>query len=177
MIYYAAFSRFGEVAQLVEHHVRNVGVGSSNLLFSTKFRPPAKENSVKGFIATCIAVGVAAFLSGCFSIDRADLMRTGEEHVLVSNYGWYLFGIIPLCGGNADVDAWTPWVLFRNDVTMDKIQNRFMQYKTANGHENVRDLVYNNYESVMFEFPGLGLPVPIPYVLTFKEIQLSGVMK
>ena len=25
----------GEVAQLVEHHVRNVGVGSSNLLFST----------------------------------------------------------------------------------------------------------------------------------------------
>ena len=27
--------RNGEVAQLVEHHVRNVGVGSSNLLFST----------------------------------------------------------------------------------------------------------------------------------------------
>ena len=27
---------FGEVAQLVEHHVRNVGVESSNLFFSTK---------------------------------------------------------------------------------------------------------------------------------------------
>lgn len=28
---------FGAVAQLGEHHVRNVGVGSSNLLCSTKF--------------------------------------------------------------------------------------------------------------------------------------------
>ena len=35
MIYYALFSRNGEVAQLVEHHVRNVGVESSNLFFST----------------------------------------------------------------------------------------------------------------------------------------------
>lgn len=36
MIYYAPFPRHGEVAQLVEHHVRNVGVESSNLFFSTK---------------------------------------------------------------------------------------------------------------------------------------------
>ena len=35
MIYYLPFSTNGEVAQLVEHHVRNVGVESSNLFFST----------------------------------------------------------------------------------------------------------------------------------------------
>ena len=35
MIYYAPSFRDGEVAQLVEHHVRNVGVESSNLFFST----------------------------------------------------------------------------------------------------------------------------------------------
>ena len=35
LVYYAAFSTHGEVAQLVEHHVRNVGVESSNLFFST----------------------------------------------------------------------------------------------------------------------------------------------
>ena len=35
MIYYLPFSTHGEVAQLVEHHVRNVGVESSNLVFST----------------------------------------------------------------------------------------------------------------------------------------------
>ena len=35
LIYYTPFPRNGEVAQLVEHHVRNVGVESSNLFFST----------------------------------------------------------------------------------------------------------------------------------------------
>ena len=34
MVYYSMFSD-GEVAQLVEHHVRNVRVGGSNPLFST----------------------------------------------------------------------------------------------------------------------------------------------
>ena len=38
MIYYALLSTNGEVAQLVEHHVRNVGVESSNLFFSTNRR-------------------------------------------------------------------------------------------------------------------------------------------
>ena len=37
MVYYPMFSTDGEVAQLVEHHVRNVGVESSNLFFSTIF--------------------------------------------------------------------------------------------------------------------------------------------
>ena len=41
MIYYAPFPRHGEVAQLVEHHVRNVGVESSNLFFSTSFQGSA----------------------------------------------------------------------------------------------------------------------------------------
>ena len=34
VVYYMRFP-FGEVAQLVEHHVRNVRVGGSNPLFST----------------------------------------------------------------------------------------------------------------------------------------------
>ena len=40
----------GEVAQLVEHHVRNVGVESSNLFFSTNSREtvnPLSTNEVK----------------------------------------------------------------------------------------------------------------------------------
>ena len=36
--------RHGEVAQLVEHHVRNVRVGSSNLLFSTIVLAAAKPS-------------------------------------------------------------------------------------------------------------------------------------
>ena len=48
MIYYLSFSTDGEVAQLVEHHVRNVGVESSNLFFSTipfEVMSPKGQNS------------------------------------------------------------------------------------------------------------------------------------
>ena len=137
-------------------------------------------------------------LSGCFSIDRGPLIRTNEEHVLISNYGWYLFGLIPLACGNAAEDAPLPFVFFRNDVTMDKIQRRFMMYAEDYGRrvatENettneygkpptriservkVRDLAYTTSESVMFNIPGFNFPMPVPYLLTYQEIQLSGVL-
>ena len=38
--------RNGEVAQLVEHHVRNVGVESSNLFFSTILRPAMQNQTI-----------------------------------------------------------------------------------------------------------------------------------
>ena len=52
MIQYAPFSTNGEVAQLVEHHVRNVGVESSNLFFSTNRKesekPAFRRMSLRG---------------------------------------------------------------------------------------------------------------------------------
>ncbi len=120
-------------------------------------------------------------LSGCFSIDRGPLVRTNEEHVLVSNYGWYLFHIIPLVCGNAAEDRVLPFIIFRNDVTMDKIQTRFMNYADSYGRRagvdiSVRDLAYTTRESVLFEIPGIHFPLPLPYILTYREIQLSGVI-
>lgn len=129
------------------------------------------------YASSFLACALSIALSGCFSIDRAELMRSGEEHVLVSNYGWYLFGCVPLCAGNANPNRWSPWVFFRDDVTMDKLQARFMSYAEKTGRKEKHTLVYDNYDSVMFEIPGLNLPVPIPYVVTYKEIQLSGVLK
>ena len=122
-----------------------------------------------------LALACAAWgLAGCFSLDRASFFRTNEEHVLVSNYGWYLFHYFPLACGNASKDRWLPWVMFRNDVQMDKIQARFMDYA---GPRHVRNLTYTTYDSVMLEIPGLNLPLPIPYLLTYREIQLSGVLE
>lgn len=69
---------------------------------------------------------VTLCLTGCFSIDSADVPQTGEEHVHVANYGWYLFNIVPLACGNAAEDPNLPSIFFRNDVTMDKVQQRFM---------------------------------------------------
>ena len=125
---------------------------------------------IASLVLTCAALGLA----GCFHLDRARFVRTNEEHVLVSNYGWYLFHYIPLACGNANKDRWLPWVMFRNDVQMDKIQSRFMDYA---GTRPARDLAYTTYDSVMLEIPGINLPLPIPYLLTYREIQLSGVLE
>jgi hypothetical protein len=121
-------------------------------------------------------LGATLCLAGCFTLDSADVHSTGEEHVCVGNRGWYLFHLIPLACGNAAEEPMIPWVLFRNDVTMDKVQKRFMNYAKFYGKEHI-DMTYYTQESVMFEVPGTDLPIPIPYLLTYKEIQLSGVLK
>ena len=42
---------------------------------------------------------------------------------------------------------------------------------------NDRLMSYYTQESVLFEIPGTDFPVPLPYILTYKEVQLSGVLK
>ena len=121
------------------------------------------------------ALLAAASLSGCFSLERTRIEQAGGEHVLASNYGWYLFHVIPLACGNAREERWTPWVLFRDDVKMDKVQKRFTDYAARQGCD-IEDMTYKNKESVMFEIPSLNFPLPVPYLLTYREIQLSGVM-
>ena len=117
------------------------------------------------YVAFC-----ALCLSGCFSIDTARIKATGEEHVLVHNFGWRLFNWIPLVCGNASPDASCGIVLFRDDVTMDKVQNRFAAY--ANGREVINP-TYHNRDSVFFDFFGW----PIPYIICYKEVALSGTLK
>ena len=114
--------------------------------------------------------------AGCFSLESAKLARSGEENILVSNYGWYLFGVFPLATGNANADRIFPSVMFRNDVRMDKVQQRLISYAEESGR-TVKDLAYHNHDSILFNIPGLSFPIPIPYVLTYREIQLSGVMQ
>ena len=127
-------------------------------------------------IATaCILAGVAFCHAGCFRLQRARIRSTDQEHVLVTNYGWYLFHFIPIACGNASLDAWTPWVLFRDDVTLDKVQGRFMLHARGEGC-TAEDMIYETRESVMLEIPGLNTPLPIPYLLTYREIQLSGML-
>ena len=78
-------------------------------------------------------------------------------------------GVLVMMAGNLQV-------FFRNDVTMDKIQHRFMSYANFYG-KKTRDMAYYTQESVLFEIPGTDFPIPLPYILTYREIQLSGVLK
>lgn len=128
------------------------------------------------FLLTLATFCVTICLTGCFSLDTAVLQKTGEEHVVVSNYGWYLFGYIPLACGNAAHNPCLPWMLFRDDVTMEKIQSRYMRYAKDRA-KTPHELNYYTNDTVMFTIPGLNFPLPIPYILTYKEVQLSGVLK
>ena len=118
-------------------------------------------------------------LAGCFSFDAATLPRTGDEHLVASNYGWYLFGSIPLVGGNATNPETRcgPWAFFRDDVTMDKIQGRLTSYAATKPDRQLVDLVYHTHNEIFFQIPFSEIPLPIPYVICYRQIQLSGTLK
>ena len=126
-----------------------------------------------------------AFCAGCFSIERAALSpeigtaasmdkdATPQEHVLVSNYGWYLFNRMPLVCGNARKGAFFPWAFFCNDVDETVLQDRFTDYAAEIGCD-VDDLVMFNSEQVLLDI--YSIPVPIPYICCYREMQISGVL-
>lgn len=133
------------------------------------------KNPIKAFLAVC---ALASF-AGCFTIDSATSQTTGEEHVIVSNWGYYLFNTIPVFCGNAEnpiSDTYGAAVFFRNDVMMDKIQNRFVKYTEKRG-KTPENIVYHKYDSVLFDIPFTQIPVPIPYFFCYREIQISGVIR
>lgn len=118
-------------------------------------------------------------LSGCFSIDSSISQTTGDEHVIVANYGWRLFNVIPVFCGNATTPTFEKKglaVFFRDDVTMDKVQERFMEYTEKRG-KTPDNIVYHTYDSVLFDIPFTQIPVPIPYLFCYREIQISGVIR
>ena len=121
-------------------------------------------------------LGATFCLTGCFSLEKSSAVYSNEEQVVVRNYGWKLFYSIPLVCGNADENSSFPWVFFRNDVTMDKMQRQFIDFAAKQG-KTPSKIVYNTYDTVLWEIPLVNVPVPIPYLLCYNEIQLSGQIK
>ena len=124
--------------------------------------------------------------AGCFSMDvattsslKASALSPEDgspmEHIVVSNYGWYLFNWIPLACGNATPGATFPWKFFSNQVTDTILHDRMMAHAAAL-NANVKDLVFFRDEKVIFDLPGTDFPLPIPYVLCYREIQFSGTL-
>ena len=100
-------------------------------------------------------------LSGCLSTEVSKSEVSGVEHIFVSDYGWKLFNCIPL---------------FRSDITVDRVQAALFEEASKRGKTAV-DMSYHNYDTVMFEIPILYIPVPIPYLICYHEIQLSGTLQ
>ena len=109
-------------------------------------------------------------LTGCFTVDTAPSKYTGGEHVMMNNYGWKLFNWIPLFCGNADKDGSLGFALFRDDVTFEKVQGRFVDYAAG---RTIECPSYDTKSTVFLYVFG----IPIPYLITYNEITLSGVVK
>lgn len=118
------------------------------------------------------------FFTGCFTVNTATSEVTENHHLLVQNYGWRLFYAIPIVSGNATEadDRFGPWAFFRDDVTLDKVQKRFFK-EAATLDGEVTDLTYYCRENILFDIPLTQLPMPIPYIICYREIQLSGVIQ
>lgn len=139
--------------------------------------PKGRQNYMKlRLLLTILLFSTAIVLSGCFSIDVATNRITNDRHVLVSNDGWYLFGSLPLVCGNISDKSNSSFAFFRDDVTMDKIQDRFIDFAKKE-HLTPRDMTYHANEQVLFTIPATTIAIPIPYVLAYRKIQLSGVLQ
>ena len=99
---------------------------------------------------------------------HSGMSGTPIEHVVVSNYGWYLFNCIPIECGNAKQGASFPWTFFRDEVTTDVVQNRLTAYAARKGAHLAELNLYVN-DNVLFEVPGLQIPIPMPYILCYHE--------
>lgn len=134
---------------------------------------------MKPIITALILSLAASSFTGCYTIDSATSLSTGEEHVIVANFGWRLFNTIPVISGNAlnpGSETYGLPVFFRDDITMDVIQQRFADYMNKRGKTPV-NVVYHTYDSVLFDIPFTEIPIPIPYLFCYREIQISGVIK
>ncbi len=127
-----------------------------------------------------------SLLAGCYSMDISvsDALRDSApaadggrrlEHVVVSNYGWYLFNAIPLACGNARPGASFPWTFFSDHVTADILHDRLMAHAAAI-RADAHEIIFFRNERVLFNLPGLSLQVPIPYLLAYREMQFSAVL-
>jgi len=121
--------------------------------------------------------GAALCLAGCLTVEKANLPgNDGGKHVMVRNYGKYLLNCVPMGCGNVDENATCGFVMFRNDVTMDKMQHRFF-VECAKIGSDPSDVTYHTYDNVFLQIPLWSFNIPIPYLWTTREIQISGVVK
>lgn len=125
-------------------------------------------------------------LTGCYSLSTAtsadlrgskDVATAGRplEHVVVSNYGWYFFNRVPIVCGNMREDAFCPWSFFRNEVTTDLVHDRLTSY-AAKKKAEVAELQLFFTENVLFEIPGTSIPLPMPYLICYRERLASALL-
>ena len=136
-------------------------------------------------IKMCVGVLAALMLTaGCVSVQRAGrVVPTGttiqgtegtpDEHVHVSNFGYYLFNCIPLFCGNTAQDQRGNTIWFSDEVTLEKTQD-IMLDEVRSRKCQVTEIQPQVKSTCFFG--------AIPYVGTtfgivwYKEVQMSAML-
>lgn len=113
------------------------------------------------FLTPAALFGATLCLTGCLSTEVSKSEVSGIEHIFVSDYGWKLFNWIPI---------------FRRDITPEHVQAEAAKEARRRG-KAVCGIVTHNFDRVMFDIPLLYITVPIPYVICYHEVQVSGVLQ
>lgn len=127
-----------------------------------------KKKKVLGIAA---ASAMSLMLCGCFSVKVASSPVLGEDvksHVTVDNYGWYLFGCLPLACGNEKLDSWCAFSLFRDEVRPEIAYGKLKDVATRKNCE-IRDFRMINDNDVLFNF----FDFNIPWIIVTKEVRIS----
>ncbi len=134
-------------------------------------------------------LAILVLVAGCFSMESASMRLDANgkrihvrasggipsQHVVISNSGWYLFNALPVVCGNAHEDAWFEWRFFSDEVDLDLLHNRLTRHAARAGCL-VEGLNVFNSELVLLEIPGTEFPLPLPYIITYREMQISCVL-
>ena len=133
---------------------------------------------------TLYLLTITFHFSGCYSFDTSPMPVSEydtlagdnglpKEHVIVENYGWYLFNVIPLVTGNVREKTRESIVFFRDDVTLSKLQNNLTKYAKQKGCRCADLTVDYNATCMLSMVPYVGTTFGI---LWYKELQISSTL-
>lgn len=118
-----------------------------------------------------ILVGAAA-LAGCCHVEatKSPPVMGGDcvEHAIAYNYGWNLFGCLPIVCGNANGESWCPFSFFTDEVRGELLMDRLRERAEKAGLE-LKDIVCYNDRDVFFDF----YYAPVPWIIQYREVNCS----
>lgn len=124
------------------------------------------------------ALALTSLTTGCFTVDSASsalLEPDADEHVIVRNYGWNLFGVIPLVCGNADVDSSWGSTFFKDEVTLEIAHGVLSKYVADSGRE-ICDIVVMADRKALWSVQLFVVPISLPWVVQYKEVNVSATL-
>lgn len=97
------------------------------------------------------------------------------EHYHVRNSGWYLFDKLPLVCGDTNPNSLCGISFFSDQVRVDTMTRIFNDRVRSTGTKPACVATIVD-DGVTFEVPGVSFPLILPYVVCYREVQISGVL-